>query len=304
MPARFGDELCGFVTSNEQPVTLKSPEFATKAEVDYISAYVDAALRALSDPSGVNAEGKHYSEYFDVASLVNIYILQEYAMNYDAAMTSFYIYKQAGDEKLYCSPIWDLDSAFGRDEKKLGVSMRDTTLWFANEMDYHNTHSILGLAWRQADFRLAVFERWQEIRDESMIEREITALSALADQTRASAVMDALLWRSFRTYDLPVIEESVDRSREKMLTFMSQRAENLDRGFSTNGAWLGYDLNGASGAYYAFYPRKGRVGDGPRYRRRGIYYAADRSAVPAELEHRTGRRRNDLLSRRSDHSDG
>ena len=42
-------------------------------------------------------------------SWAKMYLLQEFAMNLDAARTSFYLIKPQGEDKLYASPVWDFD---------------------------------------------------------------------------------------------------------------------------------------------------------------------------------------------------
>ena len=72
---RYNDEASGFVTSNGQPIVIKSPEYASEAQVNYIADLVDAATEALYSETGYNAAGRHFSEYFDYDSLINMYIL-------------------------------------------------------------------------------------------------------------------------------------------------------------------------------------------------------------------------------------
>ncbi len=52
----------------------------------------------------------------DIDSLVDMYVLQEYAKNIDAGYSSFYMYKSV-DDKLFFAPPWDFDLAFGNDAR-------------------------------------------------------------------------------------------------------------------------------------------------------------------------------------------
>ena len=90
---RYDEELCGFVAHTGQPVVIKSPEHATQAEVNYIADLVDPGLEAVHSSTGYNVAGKHYSEYFDMDSLVAMYILQELGMNHDTGVSSLFFYK-------------------------------------------------------------------------------------------------------------------------------------------------------------------------------------------------------------------
>ena len=66
---RYNKELCGFVTSNGQPVVLKAPEYASEAEVNYIADLMEEAGQALYSPTGFNEAGRYYDEYYDLDSL-------------------------------------------------------------------------------------------------------------------------------------------------------------------------------------------------------------------------------------------
>lgn len=50
------------------------------------------------------------SDYIDIESLARMYLLQEFSMNLDSGITSFYLYKDSdltGDGKLHAAPVWD-----------------------------------------------------------------------------------------------------------------------------------------------------------------------------------------------------
>ena len=140
---RYQPELCGFVTQGKQPVVVKSPEHASKAEVNYIADLVDAGMEALNSPTGYNSEGRHYSAYFDVDSLAGVYLLQEFSMNYDAGLSSFFAFKPAGDARIQFGPVWDMDNAFGSPYSHWGVRMDETGLWWANQMGAYASPTIL-----------------------------------------------------------------------------------------------------------------------------------------------------------------
>ncbi len=57
-----------------------------------------------------------FCQLVDIDSAVDMYLLQEFAKNIDAGFSSFYMYKNVGG-KLYFSPPWDFDLAFGNDRR-------------------------------------------------------------------------------------------------------------------------------------------------------------------------------------------
>ena len=243
---RYDEELSGFVTSTGQAVTLKSPECATEGEVKYISDFVDAAFRALKARSGYNKEGKHYSYYFDMDSLVSAYILEEFSKDFDAALSSFYFFKRKDSNKLYCSPVWDFDNAFGSRSYYFGTPVFDTTLWFANELNYNGTPNILNLAYRHDDFRTATAKRYAGLIKDGTFDKVEKGIKKLSKNIRASAVMNAVLWKSYSTRNPSKCEDCVKSSFNTMLDYISKRKQQLSLAFSTNCAWLTYDLNGVS----------------------------------------------------------
>ena len=113
------DEACGFKTAQGVGFNVKSPEFAGKDAVRYISEYYQEFENAVyaqdeaGNFTGVNPEtGKHYYDYVDRESLVQLYLIQEFAGNVDGFYSSFYFYKEAG-EIMYAGPVWDLDNTYG-----------------------------------------------------------------------------------------------------------------------------------------------------------------------------------------------
>ena len=59
----------GFVTSRGQAIGIDGPEYASKAQVEYIRSFVQDMEDAIYSDTGYNAKGKHYSEYIDMDSL-------------------------------------------------------------------------------------------------------------------------------------------------------------------------------------------------------------------------------------------
>ncbi|MBR5362904.1 MAG: CotH kinase family protein [Oscillospiraceae bacterium] len=104
-----------FVTDRGVIFDVCSPEYASKAQTEYIRGFVQALEDAVYSDTGCNSLGRHYSEYLDVDSLALGYLIQEITENTDGFTTSFYFYKESdltGDGKLHYGPVWDFDLAF------------------------------------------------------------------------------------------------------------------------------------------------------------------------------------------------
>lgn len=113
---RYGHKASsGFVTSRGQAVELDGPEYATENQVLYIRNFVQELEDAIYSPTGYNSQGKHYSEYIDVDSLIKAYLIQEISMNIDSTTSSFFLWKDSdlrGDGKLHFGPVWDFDLSY------------------------------------------------------------------------------------------------------------------------------------------------------------------------------------------------
>ena len=109
------DTESGFVTSRGQAVDIRCPQYASKAQVEYMRNYMQALEDAIYSEDGYNSEGKHYSDYIDMDSLLCYYLMEEFTSDADGTYASFYFYKETdakGDGKLHCAPVWDFDLGF------------------------------------------------------------------------------------------------------------------------------------------------------------------------------------------------
>jgi len=112
-PDRALEEICYFKTTRGQHIVVKSPEYASKEEMEYISALYQEYEDAVYN-DGVNPHtGKRYSDYVDAESTAIYYLVNEFSKTKDFFNSSAYLYKNAGEEKLYMGPLWDFDSGYG-----------------------------------------------------------------------------------------------------------------------------------------------------------------------------------------------
>lgn len=111
---RCDKEASWFVSSEGQNVVVKSPEFATQAQVQFVQQKFNAMEEAIFDGADVET----LSQYMDVDSFVKMYLIQELSANLDSAATSFYIMLDcsngAENARFVASPVWDYDWAYGQ----------------------------------------------------------------------------------------------------------------------------------------------------------------------------------------------
>lgn len=63
--------------------------------------------RAVLDSNYKKAE-----EVFDFTSLAEYYLVNEFAVNPDGYVSSYYFYTEGGEDKIHVGPVWDFDFAF------------------------------------------------------------------------------------------------------------------------------------------------------------------------------------------------
>lgn len=187
----YKNELCYFKTENNAYV-LKSPEYASKEQVEYIARLFAEMEEAIMSQDGKNRLGKHYTEYIDENSFVYAYIIAEYSRNYDAGSSSMYFYKDADvngvKSKIFKGPLWDCDNTLGNILKN-GASNPEG-FWAKNR-------SIWSGLTQKAEFNQKVTEEFGRIYD-SIIDM-ISAggyVESLVNELGTSVDMERNRWKS------------------------------------------------------------------------------------------------------------
>lgn len=231
LASRYDDEVSGFISNYGQPIIVKSPEYASQEQVQYIQQYYQAFEDAVLSDNGYNAQGKHYSDYIDVESYAKLYVFQEFIKNLDAAGTSLFFYKEEG-KKLVAGPVWDVDLGFGYPIERDGVNMADpNSLWVAgghlsNELS--DKCSVFTLLCKHEDFRMEATKQWKKYfipRVDAMLNN----VSQIYEESRESIILDKFKWNSDAFYEQ--VAQSMDGNISTMGDFISQRADFLTNTF-------------------------------------------------------------------------
>ncbi len=240
---RYTDEISGFVTSRSQPVIMKSPEYASEAQMKYISNYYQRFEDAVFSANGKNSLGEHYSDVADVNSLAKFYAINEWTSNQDCGLTSTYFYKPAG-EKLYAGPAWDFDICFANnDSGRFGcdyTNPKEFTVCFGRQ--YRNTFfgkydvdevpHIYNELCKKQEFVTAVKNIWDsEVK--AAVDETNTMLSTYAEANMGSAVMNAIRWNIFGTYDIAAIKTAYAKAVNEVYSFSTVRTQFLTDNFGT-----------------------------------------------------------------------
>jgi hypothetical protein len=129
-------EPCYFKTKNGNVYVVKSPEYASRAEMTYIASLFAEMEEAIYSDTGYNKKGKHFSEYIDMESFASVYTVQELMKNWDGYTSSMFFFKDADKDgvtsKIYMGPLWDLDNTLGNIQFNTEFGIDTSYLWAQN----------------------------------------------------------------------------------------------------------------------------------------------------------------------------
>jgi hypothetical protein len=136
--AEKGEDF-NFVTTQGVDIGLVDPDFSPEVpeQTDYIANYVDTAEAALFSGNFTDPV-QGWRAYFDEASAVNFYIVNDLMGNVDGGdfYSSDYLYKDLNNPLLYMGPVWDFDVSSGNVNYS-GIAnpsapwMQTYALWYA-----------------------------------------------------------------------------------------------------------------------------------------------------------------------------
>jgi hypothetical protein len=133
----------------------------TDLQKGYIKNYISDFENALLSDIFTGAT-RTYTDYIDLDSFVDFFILNELSANPDAYRLSTFLHKQRG-EKLKMGPIWDFNIAFGNDSR----SASDRWVYQYN-LNFPNDLWLVPFWWERLMedplFKGAVKTRWTELK--------------------------------------------------------------------------------------------------------------------------------------------
>jgi len=242
-PERYEAEVCGFVSDYGAAIVIKSPEYASKAEVEYISSYYQDFEDALLSPDGYNSLRKHYSDYIDVDSFVKMFVLQEYTFNTDAGKTSFFMYKDSGG-KLVASPVWDIDNGLAGSGADWLMAATSELIDFRRDGYRSGLMTVLSALYNHDDFRNEVAQEWHKLVAEK-VEWLTDYISSENNRIEKSAIMDAVRWDKFGTSNIEKVKAIYASAAQSLISCCEKRAQYLDSLLVENSYGIHYYPNGA-----------------------------------------------------------
>lgn len=211
--AFYATENSWFKTSTGNTIVIKSPECATKEQVEYISEHYNEMMLAAKNGkyNGVSVE-----EYVDINSFASIYLINEYMKNIDFGCSSTYFFlPEEGnakyEHKFYAGPAWDFDTSLGN---RIELSwMQDPDTVFRADLPYFRSNVVrtaIGEKAKELDSMYDLFFSEAPVHDD---ERNLSSLTYLRDSIYGSIKMNFTFWPCDNTenaFAYPTYEENFE----------------------------------------------------------------------------------------------
>ena len=222
----------GFASDAGDYIRIRSPKYASPAEVNYIATFYNSMEAAITSNDGYNPEtNKHYSDYIDTESFALVYLINELLLNQDGGLSSSFLYKDSDsiDSRLYAGPIWDFDRSIGN------TTHSDLELIMPNELfvnvkhgktTWSHSHGIFFYLCKHEDFQEMVKKLYyQKISPSCHKYIESGTIDSLVDCLSEDADRDSRLYGTRRNMDYHSVTG-------KTLDFLQKRLAFLDWYFS------------------------------------------------------------------------
>ena len=237
------DEVSKFKTNSNQPLMFKSPEFAVSNQdmMNYVKNYIQAYENAVMSKdyhSMYEGNNVHYSELFDMDSLVDYWLVTELFFNEDGMKKSTYMYKDV-DDKFHMGPIWDMDWSSGASQSAAIPTDQWQTLYFPA---YGNSNEPQLRQWyryliKDPYFVSCVKQRYEEVRNNQIADMMASIEDYRVYLKEAGASNSAIWYGNTNTseYEISKLKSWLtDR-----LAFMDEQFSSLSKLYASLGVKVG-----------------------------------------------------------------
>lgn len=221
--SKYISEISGFQSSLLGDLyVIKSPEYASAEEVDYISGLFADMEEAVVSEDGINeATGQFYLQYIDLKSFAQKYMIEEICKNNGGGATSSYFYKPEDtiSTQIFAGPVWDYDKAYGAVD---GINSSTRDLCYLTQRNEGTT-----LFWylnQHPEFREAVFDCYEKFFADYITGVLDEKIEDNISQMRCSADMDGVRWQ-----EIYGDAESYEQRVRVITNFLTERKEFLDQ---------------------------------------------------------------------------
>jgi len=221
------DEAFVFTTPQGLPIGLVDPDFTPDPEVPqqttYISNYVDTAETALFG-SNYTDPALGWRAYFDEASAVNFYIVNDLMGNVDGGdfYSSNYLYKAVDNPLLYMGPVWDFDISSGN--VNYTTIVNPATPWMNGAALWYNQ------LFTDPGFKADVAKQWNALKSNGVLASWIESIVAEAQTLEKSQANNFGRWpmQGIEVWPNPEAAGSYDGEVQYLTTWLQLRAHYLD----------------------------------------------------------------------------
>lgn len=214
---RWQDEPKGVRTRAGQAVTVKAPADISYDEVDEIGEKLQELEDAVYAGDGKSPDtGRHFTQILDLDSWVKVYLVQEIMQNYDAYVSSLFMYMaDLGDSPIYCGPVWDFDwTLIARDGTFEGVLT-------ANQSRSPFTNYWMPALYSKPEFYGETIRQYEEVFFPIIKDITGTRIEEYSRELEDSMTMNAARW------NLDVA--AWDKGVEDVTAYLAERSERLHR---------------------------------------------------------------------------
>jgi hypothetical protein len=231
---RHQAEAYVFFTPSKLPIGLIDPDFTPDPEVAeqtaYITKYIDTAETALfsnnfTDPT------QGWRAYFDEASAVNYYIVNDLMGNVDGGdfYSSDFLYKDANNPLLYMGPVWDFDISAGN--VNYATITNPTLPWT-------QTNAIWYEQWfKDPGFQADVAKQWNALKNNGVFAAWLASIQQEADSLQQSQKNNFARWPML---GIEVWHEGLHRVNQAAITWLILMSTGVGYFFGAQKAWPGW----------------------------------------------------------------
>lgn len=194
----------------------------TEAQKNYIQQYInDFETALLADD--FSTEERSYTQYIDLDSFVDFFIINEITGNVDGYRLSTYLHKERG-EKLKMGPIWDLNIGYNRQSR---VPFTD---WIANYNNHVSQDAWMVPFWwprllEDPVFQQRLKQRWQTFRSGEL---STATVLGLVQSTADYLIENGAIERNYNRWngipvDYPQVISDLKTYLENRLSWMDDQ---------------------------------------------------------------------------------
>ncbi|WP_235298237.1 CotH kinase family protein [Portibacter marinus] len=198
----------------------------------YIRSFMDGFEDAIASRDGENELGIHYSEYINLRSFFDNFILNELSKNVDAYRLSSYFHKDRNskDGRLVASPVWDYNLSFGNADYCRGEDFDGLIYYQCSGNSPFWWHEML----RDDFFANGLRCRYESLRSDLLsYEKIVSKIDSLHDVIRSAQERNFERWPVLGSYVWPnparyVMAQTYDEVLVSMKEWIRLRLDWLD----------------------------------------------------------------------------